>query len=66
MFNELPKTPMSTKPALMSDKKNKVKICLVRDFFLIDKYINKAATITYNFKIKEPSNILYFYSSEIK
>ena len=32
----------------------------------IDKYINKAATITYNFKIKEPSNILYFYSSEIK
>lgn len=32
----------------------------------IDKYINKAATITYNFKIKETSNILYFYSSEIK
>ena len=32
----------------------------------IDKYINKAATITYNFKIKEPSNVLYFYSSEIK
>ena len=32
----------------------------------IDKYINKAATITYDFKIKEPSNILYFYSSEIK
>ena len=32
----------------------------------IDKYIDKAATITYNFKIKEPSNILYFYSSEIK
>lgn len=32
----------------------------------IDKYIDKAATITYNFKIKETSNILYFYSSEIK
>ena len=32
----------------------------------INKYINKAATITYNFKIKEPSNVLYFYSSEIK
>lgn len=32
----------------------------------IDKYINKAATITYNFKIKDTSNILYFYSSEIK
>lgn len=31
----------------------------------IDKYIDKAATITYNFKIKEPSNVLYFYSSEI-
>lgn len=32
----------------------------------VDKYIDKAATITYNFKIKEPSNVLYFYSSEIK
>lgn len=32
----------------------------------IDKYIDKAATITYNFKIKDTSNILYFYSSEIK
>lgn len=32
----------------------------------VDKYIDQAATITYNFKIKEPSNILYFYSSEIK
>ncbi|MBR5369830.1 MAG: hypothetical protein IK137_00840 [Bacilli bacterium] len=32
----------------------------------IDKYIDKAATITYNFKIKNTSNILYFYSSEIK
>ena len=32
----------------------------------INKYINKAATITYNFKIKDTSNILYFYSSEIK
>lgn len=32
----------------------------------IDKYITKAATITYNFKIKETSNILYFYSSEIE
>ena len=32
----------------------------------IDKYIDKASTITYNFKIKEPSNVLYFYSSEIK
>lgn len=30
----------------------------------IDKYINKAATITYNFKLN--GNILYFYSSEIK
>lgn len=32
----------------------------------IDKYIDKAATITYNFKIKDTSNILYFYNSEIK
>ena len=35
-------------------------------FHKVDKYIDKAATITYNFKIKEPSNVLYFYSSEIK
>ena len=32
----------------------------------ISKYLNKAATITYTFKIKDTSNVLYFYSSEIK
>lgn len=31
----------------------------------IDDYIDKAATITYTFKLKGTSNVLYFYSSEI-
>lgn len=32
----------------------------------VDKYINKAATITYNFKLNGNTNILVFESSEIK